>query len=81
MSGITVTAAEMQNKFDRYLALVEDGNEVVITKNGEEVARLVPVNTAVSSLTDSLTGILKEDVDLKKAREERLREKYEIGDG
>ena len=52
----------------------------IVTKNGKEVARLIPRNAAVSYLTDSLTGILKGDVDLKQAKEEKLREKYETAD-
>ncbi len=76
----TATATEMQNNFGRYLALVQDGSEVVVTKNGKEVGRFIPRKTAVSYLTDSLTGILKGDMDMDQARKERLSEKYEIVD-
>ena len=76
----TATATEMQNSFGRYLALVQDGGEVIVTKNGKEVGRFIPRAKAVSYLTDSLTGILKGDMDADQAREERLREKYEITD-
>lgn len=74
------TATEMQNNFGRYLAFVQDGGEVIVTKNGKEVGRFIPRAKAVSYLTDSLTGILKGDMDVDQAREERLREKYEITD-
>ena len=80
MVGATATATEMQNNFGRYLTIVSGGKEVIITKNGKEVARLIPRNAAVSYLTDSLSGILKGDVDLRQAKEERLREKYETSD-
>lgn len=76
----TATATEMQNNFGRYLALVQDGGEVIVTKNGREVGRFIPRTKAVSYLTDSLTGILKGDMDIDHAREERLREKYESTD-
>lgn len=76
----TATATEFQNNFGRYLALIQDGGEVIITKNGKEVGRLIPRSKAVSYLTDSLTGILKNDMDIDQARDERLREKYEITD-
>ncbi len=76
----TATATEMQNNFGRYLALVQEGSEVIVTKNGKEVGRFIPRTAAVSYLTDSLTGILKGDIDMDQAREERLREKYEITD-
>lgn len=76
MVGATATATEMKNNFGRYLNLVISGQEVVVTKNGKEIGRFVPRDAAVSYLTDSLTGILKDDVDLETAKEERLREKY-----
>lgn len=38
------------------------------------------INETVSNLTDSLTGILKADVDIKQAKEERLKEKYALTD-
>ena len=76
MVGATATATEMKNNFGRYLNLVISGQEVVVTKNGKEIGRFIPRDTAVSYLTDSLTGILKGDVDLEAAKEERLREKY-----
>lgn len=72
----TATATEMQNNFGRYLNLVMSGQEVIVTKNGREVGRFIPKNAAVSYLTDSLTGILKEDKDLDKIKAERLAEKY-----
>ena len=80
MIGATATATEMQNNFGRYLSIVMSGNEVIVTKNGREVGRFIPRDAAVSYLTDSLTGILKSDVDLDSVREERLKEKYEIAD-
>ena len=76
----TATATEMQNNFGRYLSLVMAGQEVIVTRNGHEVARVIPKSAAVSYLTDSLTGILKKDDDLEEARMERLAEKYEIAD-
>ncbi len=76
----TATATEMQNNFGRYLALVQGGNEVIVTRNGKEVGRFIPRAAAVSYLTDSLTGILKGDTDIDHAKKERLREKYEVVD-
>ena len=80
MVGETATATEMQNNFGKYLSIVAAGKEVIVTKNGKEVARLIPRNAAVSYLTDSLAGILREDADPEQAKEERLREKYETAD-
>ena len=76
----TVTSTEMQNNFGRYLRFVMNGGEVIITRNGKEVGRFIPRNAAVSYLTDSLTGILKESSDLDQVKTERLKEKYECAD-
>lgn len=76
MITATATATEMQNNFGRYLNLVMSGQEVIVTKNGREVGRFIPKDAAVSYLTDSLTGILKEDYDLDKVKTERLMKKH-----
>ena len=73
----TATSTEMKNNFGRYLALVQAGKEVIVTKNGKEVGRFIPRNAAVTYLTDSLTGILKNRSDEDRAKEESLRKKYE----
>lgn len=80
MIGATATATEMQNNFGKYLSIVMAGDEVVVTRNGKEVGRLIPRDMAVSYLTDSLTGILKGNDDISQAKEERLKTKYEIAD-
>ncbi len=76
----TATATEMQNNFGKYLSLVMAGQEVIVTRNGKEVGRFIPKDAAVSYLTDSLTGLLKKDVELNEAKTERLKEKYEVAD-
>ena len=76
----TATATEMQNNFGKYLSLVMAGQEVIVTRNGKEVGRFIPKDAAVSYLTDSLTGLLKKDVEVDEAKTERLKEKYEIAD-
>ena len=76
----TATSTEMQNNFGKYLRIVMDGGEVIVTRNGKEVGRLISRQTAVSYLTDSLTGILKEKTDMDQVRAERLRAKYERAD-
>ena len=80
MVEATATATEMQNNFGRYLNMVMNGNEVIVTKNGKEIGRFIPKDTALSYLTDSLTGILKGDYNLNQEREKKLRKKYEITD-
>lgn len=73
------TTTEVQNNFGKYLQMVQDGDEVIVLKNGKEVARLISHNKSVSFLTDSLIGVLKGDYDDKEARSERM-QKYESAD-
>lgn len=56
---MVVTATEFKTNLGKYFDVVKD-EEVIITKNGHKVAKLVP---AKESITDSLVGILK-DVEL-----------------
>lgn len=76
---LTATATDVQNNFGKYLQAVQMGNEIIILKNGVEVARLISKSKTVSFLTDSLTGILSTNYDEKKIREERQR-KHEAVD-
>lgn len=68
----TATATEVQNNFGKFLKLVQEGQEIVIIKNGTEVARMISKGKAVSFLSDSLVGVLSSDVDESKARAERV---------
>ena len=49
---------------------------MAVTRNGKEIGRFVPKNSTVSYLTDSLTGILKDDYGLDEVKAERLLEKH-----
>lgn len=69
---ITVTATEFQNNFGHYLQSVQSGGEVLILKNGKEVARLVSHESSISFLSDSLSGVLKHDYDDRAIRAERI---------
>ena len=64
MIATIAAATQTQNNFGKYLNLVMKGQEVIVTKNGKEIGRLVPKNTVVSYLSDSLTGILKNEYSL-----------------
>lgn len=72
----TVTATELQNNFGKYLQYVQSGNDVIILRNGKEVARLISHDKSVSFLTDSLMGVLKVDYNIEDIKTERIR-KYE----
>ncbi len=70
------TATEVQNNFGKYLQLVQEGEDVIVSKNGKEVARMIAYDKSVSFLTDSLIGVLQNDYDDKAMRKERT-QKYE----
>ena len=74
----TVTTTEFQNNYEKfkYLQYVQTGKDVVILKNGKEVAKLVSYEKNISFLSDSLVGVLKNDYDQKNIKEEK-RKKYE----
>lgn len=78
---VMATATQMQNNFGRYLNHIIQGDEVIVTKNGKEVGRLVPRKEVLSLLTDSLVGIAEIDSksvdDLQDERERLMLEKYE----
>lgn len=75
----TVNATDLQNNFGKYLQLVQTGEEIIILRNGKEVARLVSHDKSVSFLADSLIGVLKNDYDEKALKAERIK-KYEGSD-
>ena len=75
-----VSATEIKNHFGKYLKMVINGSEVIITKNGIEVGRLIPKSQSISYLTESLTGIIKGNNDLKKEKAKSLDNKYEMHD-
>lgn len=68
----TATAIEVQKNFEKYLQMAQSGDEIIITKNGTEVARLVPYERNDSFLTDSLLGVLKNDYDEKEVKMDRM---------
>ena len=72
----TVTATELQNNFGKYLQYVQEGNEVIVLRNGREVARLISHEKSISFLTDSLVGLIKGDYDEKAMKTEKMK-KYE----
>lgn len=68
-----ITATELKKNFGRYLTLVEQHEDVLITRNGKVIAKLVnPRDGAVKSISGLLVGRLPADYDTKSLREERL---------
>ena len=66
-----VKSTDIQNNFGKYLEIAS-GQEVVITKNGLPVARLLGIRDTVSFLADRLVGVVPYDVDEDEAKSERL---------
>ena len=66
------TATEVQNNFGRFLKEAQEGGEVVILKNGVEVARLISKEKTMSFLSDRLVVVLSGDVDEKATKRERM---------
>lgn len=70
---IFATAAEVQNDFETYLDLVQNGREIVILENGSEVARLIPKGEKPSFLSDSLVGVIPYDINEKETSFEQMK--------
>lgn len=69
---LIVPASEFKQKFGEYLGLVGE-QDIVITRNGKRIARLIDASRDKSDILDALTGILPADATLEDAREGRLR--------
>lgn len=70
---MTVTATELKTNLGRYLELATI-QDIFITKNGKNIARLTSPSIDKLSLLDSLVGIIpsQETIDEDTVREERL---------
>ena len=66
-----IKSTDIQNNFGKYLELAS-GQEIVITKNGQPVARLLGMKETPSFLSDRLLGIVPHNVDADEAKAERL---------
>lgn len=80
---LIVNATEFKTRAGKYLEIVEQ-EEVIITRNGREVAKLVPIKKQGTPNADFLYGLLAEvenkDITAKQIRDERIKEKYEDTD-
>ncbi len=75
-----VNATEFKTRAGKYLEIV-DKEEIVITRNGKEVAKLIPIRKQGTPSADFLYGLLadsgKKDITVDQIRDERIKEKYE----
>lgn len=56
-----VTATELKNNLGKYLELVHHEDSIIITKNGEPVARMVPFVLDKKAILDGLVGIVSDN--------------------
>ena len=66
-----VNSTKVQNNFGKYLELAAE-QEIIITKNGTAVARLISMEAQKKSLSEQLRGIIPSDVDEKSIKAERM---------
>jgi prevent-host-death family protein len=73
-----VTSTDFKMNLGRYLDMV-DREEIVITKNGRRIAKLVSDEEDLISVAKSLFGILPPDaVSDEEIKEERMRVRYGV---
>ena len=66
-----VKSTEIQNNFGKYLEMAS-GSEVIITKNGVPVARLLGMKETVNFLSDRLVGLIPQNLDEEDEKAQRL---------
>lgn len=66
-----VNSSDFQNNVGKYLDLA-DGQEIIITRNGSPVARLLGMNKTISFLADQLVGLIPSNIDEDSEKSERL---------
>ena len=70
-SMIQISVSDLKQNPGKYVSMVNNG-DIYITKNGKLVAKLTAVKSDKVAAAKELFGLLPSDVDLDKAREERL---------
>ena len=75
---MSITATELKANLGKYLQLAES-EDIYITKNGRVVSLLCsPYKDKIEKL-NALIGILPEDADFEKIREERIKDYENLG--
>ena len=69
---IQISISELKTNAGKYIALADE-QDVFITKNGKRVAKITSAKVDKVAAAKSLFGLLPSDVNLDKAREERLK--------
>ncbi len=80
MLSSIATREAIQEHISEYLDMMENGEEIIMTKNGKEIGRFLPRGKVVSLIGEKVAGIIRGDIDVDKIREEALRRKYALAD-
>ena len=75
---MVITATEFKSNLGRYLKIAQS-EDIVITRNGRRIAKLIDANHDKTDILQSLIGILPPTVTVEEAKEGRLR-KHESRD-
>jgi prevent-host-death family protein len=75
--GVVITATELKQNLGKYLDLVEHQNDVVVTKNGNKIARLTPYVTDLEQYFTVRENALDYQYGGKKVSYEEFMEIYE----
>jgi len=76
---LQITATELKANLSKYLTLAER-EDVVITKSGKSVAKIIGITQDKVNDIESLFGCIPwngEEIDIKQFKAERLSKKYE----
>ena len=73
-----VSASELKANISYYLNLAND-EDIIITKNGKKVARIIREEDDLVSMAKSLFGILPSDISVDEIKSERIK-RYESVD-
>ena len=67
-----ISVSQLKTNAGKYVAMAQT-QDILITKNGKLIARLTTAKPDKVAAAKALFGLLPKDVDLDKAREERLK--------
>lgn len=67
-----ITATEAKKNFGKYLDLAAEGEEIIITKNNKEYAKLVKAKKDPIEILNSMVGIVREEDLPPKGVDDRL---------
>ena len=73
-----VSTSELKANISHYLTLVSD-EDIIVTKNGKKVARIVREEDDLVSMAKSLFGILPSDISVDEIKSERMKRYENVG--